>query len=202
MKTALRILVIVGAILFGVLPQTFGPKFNDVFPMMIEKYNETQIELLWGFPYYINILFGGLALITGGILYIDKLQYDNNEISNNIKSLYAFSLVLTAVTGIYLAFFTFSDWTIILGYAVHGALMLYTTIYMVLPITNENIKRYQSMIYSYALSLSVITFNIWNPILSFLLKNGEMSYQLAVWESWIPNLFIAMLIIKNKSKNA
>ena len=77
----------------------------------------------------------------------------------------------------------------------------FTTLFGFLAIKNGNIIKHQKlMIYSYAVCFSAVTLRIWLPILGNIFGGFLPAYRIVAWLSWIPNLFVAFLIIKYQFK--
>jgi hypothetical protein len=55
------------------------------------------------------------------------------------------------------------------------------------------------MIRSYAVTFTGVTFRLWMPFLSIVFQLEFLeAYPIDAWVSWIANLFVAQLIIRNR----
>lgn len=54
------------------------------------------------------------------------------------------------------------------------------------------------MTYSYATCLAAVSLRLYVPLSSLITDNYILSYTIIAWFAWVPNLFIAYWINKNR----
>ena len=85
-----------------------------------------------------------------------------------------------------------------LGFAALAVLWMYSNYKGYSSIRKREIIAHQLwMIRNYALTFAAVTLRLWLPFLMMVIKLSFInSYRLVAWISWIPNLLIAELLIK------
>ena len=199
MKKLIYILLLIPLIIVGIYP--FAMLIFDIpFELVAQKDSELQLDWLWNSAFFTHIIYGGVALLVGWVLFVNSIREKYIKLHRQLGRVYVISALFSAIAGIYLAFYANGGWIASLGFGMLGLLWFYFTLRAFTYIRGGNIVAHKNMmIYSYALCLTAVTFRIWNPVLSVVLEDQILAYQVASWESWLPNLFIAYLIIKNKS---
>ncbi len=155
---------------------------------------------VWKVSFYTHIVFGGVALLVGWIQFNAKLRLNRPHIHRFIGKIYVVTVLLSSFAGFYIALFADNGLWASLGFSCLAVIWFYTTLMAYLTVRNKQFIRHQCMmIYSYAACFAAVTLRIWLPILIMITGNYGISYITVAWLSWIPNLFVAYLIVK-KSK--
>ena len=184
------------AVIVGLYPLVFVA-LEIPFEFIKSKSTELQVNQLWNVALYIHVIYGGIALITGCFLFIKRIITNHHKVHRFLGKIYVVSALLSAVSGVYIAFYANGGWIASLGFIALGALWFYFTLRAFLYAKSGNLDAHKRMaIYSYALCFAAVTFRIWNPFLSFLIEDQQLAYQVAAWEGWLPNLFVAFFINK------
>lgn len=152
---------------------------------------------IWNISFYTHIVLGGVALLIGWIQFNAKLRLNKPYIHKFIGKTYVISVLLSSFSGFYIALFADEGLWASLGFSCLAVIWFYTTLMAYLTVRNKQFLRHQNMmIYSYAACFAAVTLRIWLPILIMIIGNFGISYIIVAWLSWIPNLFVAYLIIK------
>jgi len=169
------------------------------FSLVLSKPDDIQNRSIWNIFFLLHVFFGGIALTSGWYLFLKKLQNKWRKAHKMLGYIYALSTLISAISGFYIAFYANGGWVASLGFISLTTIWFYVTLNSIFHVRNGLLKKHQEMmIYSYALCLSAVTFRLWNPALNLLLNDEILAYQVAAWESWLPNIFVAFLIIRNK----
>jgi hypothetical protein len=152
---------------------------------------------VWKIFFYTHIVLGGVALLIGWIQFNVKLRLAKPLVHRFIGKIYVFSVLFSSFSGFYIALFADQGLWASLGFSCLAIIWFFTTLMAYLTIINKQFLRHQNMmIYSYAACFAAVTLRIWLPILIMIIGNYGTSYIIVAWLSWIPNLFVAYLIVK------
>lgn len=161
------------------------------------------MDTLWNITFYTHIIFGGLALLIGWIQFSSKLRIRTPMLHRQVGKIYVGSVLLSSLSGFYIALFADEGpWTSF-GFGCLAAIWFYTTLQAYLTVKKKQFFNHQiMMIYSYACCFAAVTLRIWLPTLISIIGNYRIAYMIVAWWCWIPNLFIAYLIVSGlKRKN-
>jgi uncharacterized membrane protein len=160
-------------------------------------------NVIWNVAFYIHIVLGGLSLLIGWIQFSSKLRAKNLSMHRQIGKVYVVSVLLSSISGFYIALFANEGIWTSLGFSCLAVIWFYTTLGAYVAIRNKQILQHQMlMIYSYASCFAAVTLRIWLPILIIIIGNYRTAYIMVAWWSWIPNLFIAYLITKRLTRKS
>jgi len=152
---------------------------------------------IWNISFYTHIILGGVALLIGWTQFNAKLRLNKPHIHKFLGKTYVISVLLSSFSGFYIALFADEGLWASLGFSCLAVIWFYTTLMAYLTVINKQLVRHQKMmIYSYAACFAAVTLRIWLPILIISIGNYRTSYIIVAWLSWIPNLFVAYLIVK------
>ena len=147
---------------------------------------------------YLHIISSIYALIAGSFLFIEYLQKGRVNLYKHINNSYVLSLLIGSLSGIYLAQFAIGGLIATFGFTTLYLLMIISAIRVHIFLKQGRLLRQRvTLIYSYALGVSVLTFAAWYLILSVFTTDKELINQVSSWEGWLPNLFVAHFITKN-----
>ncbi|TVZ57062.1 putative membrane protein [Lutibacter sp. Hel_I_33_5] len=188
------------AILIGLYPAIYFI-VDRKFGLLASKSDLLLADILWNTMFYTHIILGGIALIIGWLQFNKKLRVKKIQLHRKIGKVYVVSCLLSGISGFYIALYATGGISPKLGFASMAIVWFFTTLFGFLAIKNGNIIKHQKlMIYSYAVCFSAVTLRIWLPILGNIFGGFLPAYRIVAWLSWIPNLFVAFLIIKYQFK--
>jgi uncharacterized membrane protein len=163
------------------------------------KNQELITDIIWKINFYIHIIFGGIALIIGWSQFSKKLRLKHIQWHRVIGKIYVISVLLSALSGIYIGFFAMGGIIAATGFVSLGFIWFYTTLKAYLDIRTKNIFEHEKMmIYSYAACFTAVTLRLWLPFLKIVFNDFETAYQVVAWWAWVPNLVVAYYIISKK----
>lgn len=193
-KKVLWILVAVLSVVVGLYPALFFLGEKKVGILKI-KPNELFLNPFWHFSFYVHIIFGGLALLIGWIQFSAKIRSKHMAFHRQMGKLYIMTVLLSALTGFYIAFYATGGLRVALGFMSLSFVWLYTTLTAYTSIRKSQVVRHREMtMYSYACCFAAVTLRLWMPFLHAVFGNFATAYMVAAWWSWLPNLVIAWFL--------
>lgn len=152
---------------------------------------------MWNWAFYGHILFGGIALLVGWLQFIKKIRLKRIKLHRIIGYVYAISVIISGVSGFYLAIFATGGVIAKLGFGGLAFAWLFTTSSAYLAVRYKDFASHGKwMIRSYALTFAAVTLRLYLPLLQGPIGMDWIdAYQTVSWLCWIPNLFIAQWII-------
>lgn len=199
-KKLLWILFATMAIIIGLYPTLYF-FLDKKFGLLSTKDNELFNNTFWNLAFYIHIVLGGLALLIGWTQFSAKIRAKKLNLHRQIGKIYVISSLLSSLTSVYIAFYATGGLITSLGFFCLGIIWFYTTLIAYLHIKKGSIANHEKMmIYSYASCFAAVTLRIWLPLLVILFNDFTTAYGIVAWLCWIPNLLIALLIVKRIEK--
>lgn len=195
-KKILLVLFAFLAILIGLYPLRYFI-LDGRTQILSLKRSFLTIDSVWQFLFYTHIIFGGLALLIGWMQFIPKWRTKNLALHRQIGKSYVIAVLLSAISGFYIALFAEGGFWPSLGFSCLALIWFCTTLMAYTTIRKKQIARHQlMMVYSYACCFAAVTLRIWLPILILSIGNFKTAYTIVAWLCWIPNLLVAYLITK------
>ncbi len=198
MKKATWILFGFLSVLVGLYPIIYF-LIDRRFGLLYSKSAELLNNILWNISFYGHIIFGGLALLIGWLQFSSKLRRTNILLHRTIGKVYIISVLISGISGLYIALFATGGIISKLGFFTLGIIWLSTTIIGFKAIKKGNIELHEKfMIFSYAACFAAVTLRIWLPILTSVMDEFISAYRIVAWLCWVPNIIIAYYLTKNK----
>jgi uncharacterized membrane protein len=158
-------------------------------------------NISWNAAFYTHISLGGLALLIGWTQFIKKWRKKHLNFHRTVGKIYLGSVLLSALAGIYIAFFATGGLIPATGFIGLGIVWFFTTLKAYIEIINGRVTQHRRMMtYSYAACFAAVTLRIYLPILTALFHDFIAAYSLVAWLCWIPNLIVAYFISQKISK--
>ncbi len=203
LKTLLLLIVSVG--LYRMIAITFPYfSFETDIAFLLTKQSVLHIDI-WLWSFYLHITASLFVLAFGVIQFIRPILVNAPGFHRNIGKAYiAFILLISAPSGLVMAYYANGGFWAQLSFSITSALWWFFTFKAYTSIRNQNITAHiHFMVRSYALTLSAISLRIYVMVLpGFIHLHAKEMYTLVAWLSWVPNLLIAEWIIKNKTITA
>ena len=161
-------------------------------------------DIFWKVPFYIHMIFGGIALLIGWPQFKKSWRNKYLNFHRKLGKGYMVSVGVSGFMGLLIAANATGGIVSEMGFSVLAVLWLFTTFKGWVNIRNKDIARHENwMIRSYALCFAGVTLRLWIPIFLFLFGLEFLeSYRIISWLCWVPNLLVAEVIIYSKSKAA
>lgn len=174
------------------------------FGLLSSKDSDLLLNPFWNIGFYTHIILGGISLLIGWTQFSPKLRDKNLNIHRQIGKAYIISALLSAMAGLYIAFYATGGLISILGFSLLGFIWFSSSLAGFLVIKKGNtIDHERFMIYSYACCFAAVTLRIWLPLLIIAFNDFLPAYRVVAWLCWVPNLIAAFFIIRsiNKKEN-
>ncbi len=193
--------------LFGFLSISVG--LYPILYFIIDRHfgllsSKTQVllnDLTWNYAFYGHIILGGLALLIGWIQFSSRIRRKRISLHRNIGRIYVLAALISGLCGLYIAQFATGGISNVIGFSLSAIIWLTTTLLAYHSIKNRKIQLHKEfMIYSYAICFSAVTLRIWLPVLISITGEFISAYLIVGWLSWVPNLFVAYIIILRERK--
>lgn len=165
--------------------------------ILLEKGELVKSNLYLTF-FYLHIIPGMIALMSGPFQFIPKLRNRYLNAHRKLGKVYVLACVIAGIAGFVIAYFATGGWIASLGFMSMAATWLFFTIKAWTTIRKKDIPAHQAwMIRSFAVTLAAVTLRIWIPIFIGIFGMEFIeSYVIISWLSWVPNIFVANWIIK------
>lgn len=196
-KKGLWIVLALLAIVIGLYPGIYF--FVDrEFGLLKQKPGWLLADTFWNIGFYIHIISGGIALLTGWTQFSAKIRAKKPVLHRQIGKVYVIAVMLGSLAGIGIGFFATGGIIAATGFICLGITWFYTTVKAYQHIKNKQITAHQKMMtYSYAACFAAVTLRIWLPLLTMMLSgNFITAYLIVAWLCWVPNLIVAKLITR------
>ena len=157
---------------------------------------------VWHLAFYTHITFGGLALLTGWSQFSTRWRSRYLNTHRWMGRIYLCSVLLSSLAGLYIAFFATGGVVNTTGFGTLALLWLVTAIQAYMSIRRLDIDQHQDwMTINYSLTFAAVTLRIWLPLLQiFVFHDFLPAYRIVAWLSWVPNLVVAMLIVRGRRR--
>lgn len=199
-KRILYTLMALSAIGVGIYPLMFLT-IPENQGLLSTKSAELLSKAYYQFGFHTHILLGGVALISGFSQFFPKLRRERLGLHRSLGKIYVIAVMLSGISGLYLAFHATGGWMAISGFSLLAILWLFFTIQAYQSIKNKNIQAHQKwMIRSYALCFGAVTLRIYLPLSMALGFDFMVAYPIIAWLAWVPNLLIAEQLIVRRIK--
>jgi uncharacterized membrane protein len=180
-------------LLYLIIDRTFG--------LLQTKADTTLNNIYWNIGFYGHIFLGGIALLIGWIQFYPKFRQERLQLHRRIGKTYVIAALGSAIFGFYIAYFATGGTIAVIGFGLLSILWFYTTVQAFLQIKKGNVIAHEHwMIYSYAACFAAVTLRVWLPILTIVFNDFFIAYKIVAWLCWVPNLFIAKLLIEKQKK--
>jgi uncharacterized membrane protein len=198
-KKLLWILLAALSVLVGLYPGLFflGEKKIGILKI---KPDALFSNPFWQECFYVHIIFGGLALLIGWIQFSANIRSKHTRLHRRIGQLYIIAVLLSSLTGFYIAFYATGGIPVALGFMSLSIIWFYTTLTGYIRIRNGQVVQHRNrMMYSYACCFAAVTLRGWMPLLMAMTGNFATAYMVAAWWCWIPNLGIAYFLTQKRA---
>ncbi len=199
-KTSYYLIALCG-VLIGLYPFAYFVVPDRKFGLLASKSSELLADNLWNIMFYIHIILGGIALCIGWLQFNKKIRNKNLKLHKNIGKIYVFSVLFSAVSGLYIGYFATGGIIAKSGFMTMAVAWFLTTLFAFTTVKKGNIIKHQKlMTYSYAICFAAVTLRIYLPIFTPLFGGFLPAYKLIAWLCWVPNILVAYFINKQHFK--
>ncbi|MFN5020617.1 MAG: DUF2306 domain-containing protein [bacterium] len=165
-----------------------------VHPIMKANFKANSIGI------YLHIFPSLIALVLGPLQFNEKFRTTKTHLHRSIGKVYLLCILVGGLSGLYMAQFSFGGTISHLGFALLAVLWILTGYKAYSSIINKLINaHYQWMVINFALTFAAVTLRIG---LGIGFGSGiafETFYPYLAWLCWVPNLLIALIIIRKNT---
>lgn len=200
-KKAIWVIIVLLAILVGLLPLSYMEQ--DPSSGYLELKERALLDSLsWQIGFNAHIISGGIAILIGWTQFSKKQLIKRLNWHRFIGKVYVVASLICGLSGIYIGYYAYGGPIAAAGFMTVGVIYFYTTLKAWLYIKNKQIAQHRTMMmFSYAVCLAAVTLRLYVPFLTVFLGDYLQAYRIVAWLSWIPNLFIAYVLSKEKKDN-
>jgi uncharacterized membrane protein len=149
------------------------------------------------FGIYFHIFPSLIALLLGPFQFNEKLRTTKTHLHKLIGKVYLLCVLIGGISGLYMAQFSFGGTISHLGFALLAILWIFTGYKAYTSIIRKMIvDHYNWVVINFALTFAAVTLRIG---LGIGFGSGipfEIFYPYLSWICWVPNLLIALFIIR------
>ena len=165
--------------------------------VMQTKADTLLTDRIWRTAFYMHILWGGLALLSGWSQFSAKLRRTRIDLHRRLGMIYLIAVLFSGTAGVYIGFFATGGIIPSTGFISLGILWLFSTGMAFYAVSNKQLIRHQKwMIVSFALCFAAVTLRLWLPLLISIFGEFIPAYRIVAWLCWVPNLFIAIFLVR------
>jgi uncharacterized membrane protein len=158
-------------------------------------------SMTWNIGFYTHIFFGGTSLLVGWTQFSSKLRKKSIQLHRNFGKVYLICAIPSGLSGLFLANYANGGWVSSAGFGSLALVWLTATLIAYSAIRAKNIKRHQTwMILSFAACFAAVTLRLWLPVLTAMTSDAITAYRMVAWLCWVPNLLVALMIIRYSRK--
>ena len=188
-------------VLFGFLSVSIGlyPGLYFIldrrFSLLATKSEALLADTLWNTGFYIHIVFGGLALLTGWVQFSRRLRRTHLSLHRNLGKMYVAAALPGGLAGIGIGTQATGGWATALGFMSLGVVWVSTTFSAYRHIRAGRVTAHQKMMtYSYAACFGAVMLRLWMPLLMMTFGDFIEAYRVVAWLCWAPNMGVAWWI--------
>lgn len=161
-----------------------------------------KLSIFWYIMLFVHITTGILALVIGPFTLSTNFREKNINRHRLLGRIYMVGILLGGISGLYLAFYASGGLLAKLGFGFGSLLWLISAYQALNRVRNKKIQDHSNwMIRNYSLTFGAVTLRIWLPLFIVLFgpEQFEQSYAVIAWLSWVPNLIIAEVFIRQRT---
>lgn len=149
----------------------------------------------------IHFIGGAIAIVAGAFQFSTSLRRKHLSVHRLLGRFYVGSIIFSGIAGLVLAVNSIGGFYVQTGFGLMAIFWLGTTFMAYRLIRQGDVRAHENwMIRSYAVTLAGVTLRLYLGIsVVFGIKFFE-AYPVLAWLCWVPNLFIAELFIRYKTK--
>jgi len=156
----------------------------------------------WRWAFYLHV-FSSIPVILGGFIQFSMTLLKQFPVAHRrIGQLYVFLILfISAPSGFWMALYAEGGFWGQLGLSITAILWVIFTALSWIYVLRKDFNRHSDyMVRSYALTLSAIVFRMgtYAGVAWFPMLDPDTVYATIAWLSWIPNLIIAEILIKQR----
>jgi hypothetical protein len=154
---------------------------------------------LWNTAFYIHIILGGIALMSGWTQFSSKIRAKYLSTHQILGKIYVLSVLLSGLAGFYLGLNATGGIIAQLGFSSLAVVWLSTTYMAYQSIMKKQVDKHEIwMIFSFAACFAAVMLRLWLAPLTMIFGTFIPAYRVVAWLSWVPNIIVAYFITRSK----
>lgn len=195
-RLAAWILLSLLAVIIGFYPSLYFV-LGEKFGLLRSKPPGLLSNVLWRIGFYAHIVPGGIALLTGWPQFSRKLRERRVQWHRQLGKIYVIAALISSLAGFCIGFTATGGPIAKTGFICLGIVWFTTTLMAYTTIRQGDTVRHEKlMTYSFAACLAAVTLRLWLPLLVYELHYFIIAYRVVAWLCWVPNIFVAWLIVR------
>ncbi|MCZ2473154.1 DUF2306 domain-containing protein [Aquirufa ecclesiirivi] len=194
MNKVVKSLIYISSALIGIyafFAYAFLELGNAVHPSMKVNFNAHALGI------YAHIFPSIIALILGPFQFNEKFRLNQIQVHRKLGKVYLLCVFLGGFSGLYMAQFSFGGMVSHVGFSLLAILWITSGFYAYSSIVRKKIQAHKNwMVVNFSLTFAAVTLRIGLGIGFAIGLPFELFYPYLAWLCWVPNLLIALLIIK------
>jgi len=147
-------------------------------------------------PSLIHFIGGGIAILLGIIQFNSSIRKYHLSVHKILGSIYFFSVFSSGFASLYMSSQAHGGLIAQVGFSLLAIIWLLTAGLALKAVLQKDIEKHRFWIYlNYALTLAALTLRLQMPF-GVALFGFETFYPIVAWSCWLPNLYIAYLLVK------
>lgn len=178
--------------------------FQHAIDFLGTKTDEILAKPIFKLSFYIHIVSSWVVMFLGVLQFIPAIFKKNNVIHRRLGKIYViFVLLLSAPSGLVLAFYANGGLSVKIAFCCQSLLWWFFTFIAWVKIRKKNIEEHTKfMLRSYSITLAAMSLRFLSFLMVYSFDTKPIETYLTVaWLSWVGNLvFIEILIMLQFSK--
>lgn len=185
-----QILAVVLATAIGLYPVLYF--LWDSFGILPSKGDVLLASIPWNFAFYVHIVCGGLALLTGWAQFNQKIRRERPVVHRRIGKWYVMLALCSSLSAGYLAFYANGGIIAMAGFFSLACVWFSSTWQGYVSIRKGQLDLHRkAMMISYATCFAAVTLRLWMPVLMWVYHDFTQAYVIVAWLCWVPNVALA-----------
>lgn len=188
------------AVMIGLYPSIYFLADRE-FGLLGLKSDELLAQAGYNLGFYLHIVPGAVAMLTGWTQFIASLRHRRLHIHRLLGKIYVVCALIGGVAGLYISFYATGGWISTTGFGTMAVGWILTTGVAYMAIRKKDVDRHERMmVFSYALCFGAVTLRIWLPLLETLIGDFFVAYRIVSWLCWVPNVIFAFWLTRRRGR--
>lgn len=197
------VLMAILAVGIGIYAFAFYGNYDGIERQAFVTEKDIVLPALWFKALWVHAASSGIALTIGWLQFVGRLRRSKPNLHRAIGCVYAVSLTLGGVSGLYMAYYADGGWVGETGFATLAILWLYTLYRGLRSVIGDRdfAAHGRWMTRNYALTCAAIALRLYAGICAgFGLEDTNETFVVIGWACWVPNLLFAEWLIRKNER--
>jgi hypothetical protein len=178
----------------------FKMKDTTAFLALKQSYLDNHV---WKTAFYIHVFTSCFLLLAGFTQFSPRLLKTNKGLHRNIGKMYVIILLfVSGPAGFIMSIYANGGVPSKIAFITLSVMWLtFTALAWYYAVKRKFLLHKNFMILSFSLTCSALTLRLWKMVIVYTLAPPPMdAYRTVAWLGWVPNLLLALWIIKSSTK--